>query len=90
MEKEIFSNESKCIASLLKRYRNKASLTQTQLATLIGTGQSYVSKIERGELTVSIIDMLHICTALQVDPSKFISDLEIEIKSVRMLKKPTS
>ncbi len=37
--------------------RVKANLTQTAIAEQLGVGQSYVSKLERGENYVDVLDL---------------------------------
>lgn len=49
--------------------RKTAGLTQAQLATTLGVGQSYVSKIERGESYVDVFTFVDWCVACGVSPS---------------------
>ena len=48
---------------VLKDVRRRAGLTQIQLAGKLGKGQSYVSKMERGEQYVDAIELLEWCEA---------------------------
>lgn len=41
--------ENKRVVALLREAREKAGLSQVQLAEKLGRNQSYVSKLERGE-----------------------------------------
>ena len=43
--------------------RKAADLTQVQLAQRLGVGQSYVSKIERGETYVDVLVFIDWCVA---------------------------
>jgi len=45
-------------------------MTQTDLARALGTDQSQISKIERGERRLDVIDYLRICSAVGVDPGE--------------------
>ena len=50
----------------LAALRRKAGLSQVQLAERLGVGQSFVSKIERGESYVEVmlfVDWCHACEA---------------------------
>jgi transcriptional regulator with XRE-family HTH domain len=55
--------------------RQTASLTQVQLAALLDRPQSFVSKYERGERRLDVIEFLEVAAALGVDPLAFIRDL---------------
>lgn len=46
--------------------RKKAGLSQVQLAQKLGIGQSYVSKIERGEAYVEVLLFVDWCKACDV------------------------
>jgi transcriptional regulator with XRE-family HTH domain len=43
--------------------RKKAGLSQTQLAARLGVGQSFISKIERGESYVEVMFFVDWCRA---------------------------
>lgn len=47
--------------------RKAAGLTQTDLATRLGVGQSFVSKIERGDAFVDVMLLLDWCGACGAD-----------------------
>jgi transcriptional regulator with XRE-family HTH domain len=48
--------------------REQAGMTQTDLAASIGVGQSFVSKIERGERYVDVSLYVDWCRACGVEP----------------------
>jgi transcriptional regulator with XRE-family HTH domain len=60
------------IGSRLRRLRQERSITQSQLAKLIGVRQSHISKIENNRSSVSIETLEKIANALGVSPGKFI------------------
>ena len=45
----------------LKELRQDRDLTQTQVADILGTDQSYYSKYERGKHPMSIKDLVTLC-----------------------------
>ena len=53
----------------LRAIRPNAGLTQSQIATELGIGQSYVSKIERGEAYIDIFLYIKWCQTCQANPS---------------------
>jgi hypothetical protein len=46
------------------------------LAKKLGRPQSFVSKFERGERRLDVIEFLEVAKALSVDPARMIVDLE--------------
>lgn len=59
----------------LIRARKGANLTQEALAAKLSKPQSYVSKYERGERRLDVIEFLDIAGALGFDPTSFIRRL---------------
>lgn len=60
------------IGSRLRRLRQEKSITQAQLAKLIGVRQSHISKIENNRSSVSIETLEKIANALGVSPGRLI------------------
>ena len=75
MEKSAFSKEYRLFLVNLRTARKKARLTQEQLATLLGETQSFVSKVERGERRLDVVELRVFCRALKVPFPDFISKL---------------
>ncbi len=69
----------KFVASL-KDARTDAGVTQADLASRLGTDQSYVSKYERCERRLDYVEVRSICLALKLDPAKFIKVFEDSIE----------
>lgn len=61
---------------LLVERRNAAGLTQSQVADRLGRPQSYVSKFERGERRLDVIEFLEVCRQLETDPFDLLRTLE--------------
>ncbi|MEK6368030.1 MULTISPECIES: helix-turn-helix domain-containing protein [Burkholderia] len=59
----------------LKEVRLGAGLTQTQLAERLGRGQSYVSKVERGEQFVDVLEFIEWCEACTTPSDKVIKKI---------------
>ena len=76
MEKSIYTREYAVMLRLLKEARDKARVTQVQLAERLDETQSTVSKIERGELRLDIVQLRTICKALGLSLSDFVRRLE--------------
>lgn len=54
--------------ALLVSERERNGLTQVEVAARLGKPQSYVSKYERGERRLDIIEFSDVANALGVDP----------------------
>lgn len=57
MNKTIYSKEHKYLVTKLKKARMESGLNQKEAAKLLRKGQSYISKIESGQLRVDIIQL---------------------------------
>jgi transcriptional regulator with XRE-family HTH domain len=60
---------------LLVDERRKVGLKQTDVAARLGRPQSYVSKIERGERGVDVIEFLEIAKAIGFNPHTMLRKL---------------
>lgn len=59
----------------LTEARKKAGLTQSALAVRLRRPQSFVSKYERGERRLDVIEFGEVAQAIGVDPLKFLARL---------------
>jgi transcriptional regulator with XRE-family HTH domain len=73
--KSVYTEEYNRFRKLLIASRKKANLTQTELSTKLQRPQSYVSKYERAERRLDLIEFLEIAEALQIDPLDFIQEI---------------
>lgn len=76
MEKSVSSDEYALFLKHLKDARKKAGLTQVRLAELLGETQSFVSKCERGERRLDIVEVRAFCKALGVPFPFFTTQLD--------------
>lgn len=83
MSKSVFSDRYEQFRTLLVNARTTARVTQKELAKKLGRPQSYVSKYERGERRLDVVELLDIARALGINPSKVIQQLEGEGKPAR-------
>lgn len=63
---------------LLIEARGEAGLKQADVAEKLGRPQSYISKIERGERKVDVVEFLEIASAIGFDPLPIIKVLKFE------------
>ena len=75
VKKTIHSAESAKLAELLREAREKAGLTQSQLAKKLSKPQSFVAKYEGGERRIDMIEFLKITEAIGANPVKIVKAL---------------
>lgn len=80
IEKTIYTSEYVVVLRLLKAARENAGVTQVELAELLGQTQSFVSKIERGDRRLDILQLRTILKALGTSLVDFVKKLEAELK----------
>ena len=76
MEKSIHSARYVGFLKILRKARLDAGLTQEQLAQKIGEKQTFVSKCERGERRVDVVELRTFCQAFGISLKQFVSKLE--------------
>ena len=79
MQKSLFSKDYECFLALLREARLKAGLTQEQLAERLKETQSLVSKCERGERRLDVIELRTWCGALGIRLPAFVKKLDSEL-----------
>ena len=83
MEKSIHSARYAVFLRILRESRLKAGLTQIQLAEKIGETQTFVSKYERGERRIDVIELQTFCRAFGITLGGFVSLLARRLKAAR-------
>lgn len=59
----------------LRAQREAAGLSQAELAQRVGGGQSFISKIERGERRLDVGEFVSVAQAIGVEPVQLFEDL---------------
>jgi ribosome-binding protein aMBF1 (putative translation factor) len=83
MDKSTFTREYTAMRHLLRDARRRAGLTQVQLAAKLGETQSFVSKCERGERRLDLVELRVFCRAIGVRLAEFSSALEAHLSGKR-------
>jgi ribosome-binding protein aMBF1 (putative translation factor) len=76
MDKSIHSARYAVFLKVFREARERAGLTQVQLARKIGETQTFISKCERGERRVDVIELRTFCRAFGLDLKQFVAALE--------------
>ena len=62
---------------ILTKARQAQELSQEALAEKLGCVQTFVSKYERGERRLDVVEFLDVAEALGIDPCKVIRQLQV-------------
>ena len=73
------TDAQKRFRELLVEARKDADLTQAELSLRLNRPQSFVSKYERGERRLDVVEFGEVARALGVDPVNFLARLYREI-----------
>jgi transcriptional regulator with XRE-family HTH domain len=76
VDKSINSEAYKVFLRELRAARRRSRLTQVELAAQIGETQSFVSKCERGERRLDVVELRTFCKALGVSFPAFVLSLD--------------
>lgn len=77
--KSVFTEEYTKFVSILIEARKTAGLTQQELAIKLKRPQSFVSKYERAERRLDVIEFLQVAKNLGLSAPSIISDLEHDL-----------
>lgn len=68
MANRTFAEDYRAIREILVATRLRQGLTQVDLANRLSKPQSYVSKLERGERRIDLIELFQLAAALGISP----------------------
>lgn len=74
MPSSIFTQRHQELIGFLASTRKAAGVTQVGLADLLGKPQSFVSKTERGERRLDVIEFCQVAEALGYDPATLLRE----------------
>lgn len=80
MEKSPFTREHRALVQLLREQRERASLTQAELARRLGVSQSFLSKWERGDRRIDLVQLRRWCQATGGSLPRFAALFEKRLK----------
>lgn len=73
--KTIHTNRYRRLITLLIEARDKAELTQGEVAKALGRSQSHVASIESGGRRLDIVELIDLCAVLKLDPVKVVKEI---------------
>jgi transcriptional regulator with XRE-family HTH domain len=74
--KSVFTAKYERFRKRLVSARKLAGLTQMQLANRLSRPQSFVSKYERGERRLDVVEFLEVARAIGVTPFRLLKELD--------------
>lgn len=83
MAKSLHTREFRLFTQLLRETREHAGITQVELAEAVQQTQSYISKVERGECRLDIVQLRDFCHALGTTLPDFVAAYEKLLSSRR-------
>ena len=78
MTASVYTAQYRRFRELLLEARKSKGLSQTDLAENLDCQQTFVSKYERGERRLDVVEFLRIATALELDPVEVLKKIEEE------------
>jgi transcriptional regulator with XRE-family HTH domain len=78
MTKSTYSKSYRKLCVWLVEARKRLGITQHELAVKLGKPQSYVSKYERGERRLDVVEFIEITETLGLDPIEILERLKRE------------
>jgi len=90
MAKTLYLRENELFREHLRRAREDAGLTQSDLANAIGRTQVFVSHVERGVRRLDTVELLEICRAMEVDLTDFIAEFQKAVDALPKRRTPVA
>ena len=83
MKKSIFGRDYDILQDLMRELRKESGVTQVDLAKRLGETQSAVSKCERGERRLDLVQLRAWCQAVGVPLMKLVTEFEKRVAKKR-------
>jgi transcriptional regulator with XRE-family HTH domain len=74
----VFSDDYNRFREMLVQSRKDAGMTQVHVAESLSKPQSFVSKYERGERRLDVVEFIAVAKVLGIDPKRVVDDLAKE------------
>lgn len=83
MNKTLYTRQAELLRETLVQMRQKAGLTQRQLAAKLNRERNFVGRTELGERRLDLVEFYWICNACGIDPAKAASGLIRRFEGLR-------
>ncbi|HCT3347147.1 TPA: helix-turn-helix transcriptional regulator [Citrobacter koseri] len=71
----VYSIEYQMVIKALREARVAGHITQEELGKALGRPQSFIAKVENGERRLDIVEFVHLCRLIGIDPASIINKL---------------
>ncbi|EFE07304.1 helix-turn-helix domain-containing protein [Citrobacter youngae] len=71
----VYSIEYQMVIKALREARVAGHITQDELGKALGRPQSFIAKVENGERRLDIVEFVHLCRLVGIDPVSIINKL---------------
>ena len=75
MDQSDITDRNEALVGRLIAARRAAKLTQAELAKRLGKPQSFISKYERRERRLDVVEFVDICEAIGISSAEVVADL---------------
>ncbi|EJJ4222917.1 helix-turn-helix transcriptional regulator [Salmonella enterica] len=69
----VYSIEYQMVIKALREARVAGHITQEELGKALGRPQSFIAKVENGERRLDIVEFVHLCRLVGIDPVSIIN-----------------
>ena len=76
MTKSLHTDAYQRLPELLRQARQKAGLTQQEVAGRLNTHQSYIAKVEKGERRIDVVEFVQLVRTLGASSPALIKKIE--------------
>lgn len=71
----VYSIEYQMVIRTLRDARIAGHITQEELGKALGKPQSFIAKVENGERRLDIVEFVHLCRLIGIEPVSIINKL---------------
>lgn len=82
MPSSVFTEAYRVFLASMVEARTATGLTQTELAARLQKPQSYISKYERGERRIDVIEFRAIAIGLGLDPEELFREINSKLRAI--------
>ena len=83
MNKTIYTRQAELLRKTIVEMRQKAGLTQRQLATKLDRERNFVGRLEVGQRRLDLVEFFWFCEACKADPKTEASNLMQKLERIR-------